>query len=135
MKYNIEFGYKRTTPLTGGNLLLRFTKIDAGRGSSNIYIIRRKKEDKIYDGNKTFIVDTGLPLCREKILKQLNDELAEDRVDGIILTHFHFDHSGNAKYLSDFFNCNVYAHRNAIKILAEGSFEILSFAFVEDVDA
>ncbi len=66
-----------------------------GRGC-NIYIIEL--------GNKTYVVDTGLPGNEKEVFKAVKS------CDGIILTHSHFDHMGSARALSSLLKCDVYSH-------------------------
>jgi len=63
----------------------------------NCYLI--KFESKVY------LIDTGIPgnLKRVKEIEQ---------IDGIILTHGHYDHAGSAVEISDYFSCKVYAHKD-----------------------
>lgn len=66
-----------------------------GMLSNNTYIIS--------DGKTTVAVD---PSCKvEKIL----DALGETKLDGIILTHYHYDHVGAAQELRDATKAEVFA--------------------------
>ncbi len=63
----------------------------------NIYLLK-------YDGE--WLVDAGTP----GVLKKLANLKGLKRVDGIILTHSHFDHMGGAYELQKHFGCPVYVH-------------------------
>jgi glyoxylase-like metal-dependent hydrolase (beta-lactamase superfamily II) len=62
------------------------------------------------DGDGWYIVDTGLNieathLAWQKIAKEY---LQGKPVKGIICTHFHYDHSGAARWLIEYFNAPLY---------------------------
>jgi len=62
------------------------------------------------DTDGWFVVDTGLPL---KEVSDLWDQICADELDGkpvkgVICTHMHPDHIGNANYLTDKFRCPLY---------------------------
>lgn len=62
-------------------------------------------------GQKTLLVDTGLPKQEKKIIKYLLKiglELSD--LAGIILTHYDLDHVGSLKALAELAKCPVYAH-------------------------
>ena len=110
--------------------MLKVHKIEAGGFNSNIYLII---------GKKILIIDTGLPAYGERILRTLKyiisgepsfrDLPLESAVEGVVLTHFHFDHSGNGSLFSRELKCRVFAHQNGVGILASGGDEILASAF------
>ncbi|MBE8540515.1 MBL fold metallo-hydrolase [Geoglobus acetivorans] len=58
----------------------------------------------IDDSGKTYLVDTGTPGNLKRAKKCIGN------LDGIILTHAHYDHAGSAFEISEFFSCEVYAH-------------------------
>lgn len=62
------------------------------------------------DTDGWFVVDTGLPLDDvRKLWDQIcADELGGKPVKGVICTHMHPDHIGNAAYLTDKFRCPLY---------------------------
>ena len=62
-------------------------------------------------GGPWAVVDTGIPGFAWKIIEAANERFGRDsRPVAIFLTHGHFDHSGNARRLSDHWNVPVYAH-------------------------
>lgn len=64
----------------------------------NIYLLR-------YKGN--WIVDAGT----SGVLRKLSTDLKNLKIDGIILTHAHFDHISGAYELQRHFDCPVFVHR------------------------
>jgi glyoxylase-like metal-dependent hydrolase (beta-lactamase superfamily II) len=64
----------------------------------NVYLLR-------YEGE--WLIDAGTP----GILKKLANLKSLRRIDGIILTHAHFDHMGGAYELQKHFDCPVYVHK------------------------
>ncbi len=80
-------------------------------GRSNVFLVSA--------GGKRLLVDTGpaalwLPLARR--LKRPGVE----RLDGLALTHAHFDHAGNAARIRGMFACPVYVHRCEAGLLEAG---------------
>ena len=66
----------------------------------NIYLLR-------HEGN--WIIDAGTPGILKKLVG--SESLKDLKIDGIILTHAHFDHIGGAYELQKHFGCPVYVHR------------------------
>ncbi|MBU1712556.1 MAG: MBL fold metallo-hydrolase [Proteobacteria bacterium] len=52
------------------------------------------------------VIDTA----QSRMHKDVITALQTNRIEKILLTHYHEDHSGNASALSNFFNVNVYGH-------------------------
>ena len=61
----------------------------------------------LMDHSGTWLVDTGHRLERALLLRALR---GVDRLAGILLTHRHSDHAGNAAFLRDRFRCPVVCH-------------------------
>jgi len=57
---------------------------------SNIYII---------DGEKTSIIDTGTGIHNKRVIDEIKEHIDPEKIDQIILTHEHFDHTGGIKKL------------------------------------
>ncbi len=70
----------------------------------NAYLIR--------DGDKSYLVDTGIPGNLKRVINKV------DELDGVIITHAHYDHAGSAFEISDYFSCKVYAHKEDHPYLA-----------------
>lgn len=73
------------------------------KGDGNIYFI---------DGNKKIIIDTGKRSERHNISLVLKHVIDLDKIDAVILTHLHYDHTGNVDL---FPNAKVYASKEAIE--------------------
>jgi glyoxylase-like metal-dependent hydrolase (beta-lactamase superfamily II) len=69
---------------------------------SNIWLFRD-------DDGRRWLVDTGHPIERPLLARSLR-AAGVDRLDGILLTHRHSDHAGNAAWLRDRFRCPVACH-------------------------
>jgi glyoxylase-like metal-dependent hydrolase (beta-lactamase superfamily II) len=82
-------------------------------GYSNIYTI-------FYNGIYMFI-DTGKPLNpseRERFFKSL--DIDYKKVFFIMITHSHYDHTGNVKYLKNLSDAKVICHKNGEENLRFG---------------
>jgi glyoxylase-like metal-dependent hydrolase (beta-lactamase superfamily II) len=73
---------------------------------------------------KPVIIDTGTGRRNEEILEKLNGLKALDKVEKIILTHNHADHSGGAADLSEELGVPVLAHELDGIAVAEGNSEL-----------
>jgi glyoxylase-like metal-dependent hydrolase (beta-lactamase superfamily II) len=74
-----------------------------GNLSNNIYIVE--------SGDELVVVDPGMPSDIRRLvgrIKRLGRSPKE--VTGIVLTHFHVDHSGSARALKEMSGARVYAH-------------------------
>lgn len=60
-------------------------------------------------GRAPWIVDTGHPLERPLLARALR-RAGVDRLSGVLLTHRHSDHAGNAAWLRRAFRCPVVCH-------------------------
>lgn len=58
-----------------------------------------------------YLVDTGTHGQAEKIIETAELHFGDRPPEAILLTHGHFDHSGNAAELSDHWDAQVFAHR------------------------
>ena len=74
---------------------------------TNIFIINSK--------GKNILIDTGYPITKGHFLKKIKYD-----IDFVILTHTHFDHSGNAIYLKERGSLIV-VHENEKDWLLNGS--------------
>lgn len=69
--------------------------------------------------NKSVLIDTSVKSERRAIVKYLQKHKI-DRIDAIFLTHSHADHAGNAKYLSDIYNCTVFVYEKGLMNIKKG---------------
>ncbi|MCK5560276.1 MAG: MBL fold metallo-hydrolase [Thermoplasmata archaeon] len=79
---------------------------------SNVYLL---------DNKKPIIIDTGTGMHIKEILQYLDKYDAIDRIEKIILTHNHADHSGGAAKLSAELGVDVYAHEADSEALIKGN--------------
>ncbi|MBN1538969.1 MAG: MBL fold metallo-hydrolase [Candidatus Thermoplasmatota archaeon] len=88
-------------------------QIEAGPIDSNIYLVR---------GNKTnVLVDTGTGTSSRTVESSIKRNLEGERLDGIVLTHEHFDHSGGAAHLKREFGAPLYGSPECSKALREAN--------------
>lgn len=83
----------------------KITKINGG--GSNCYLIT--------ENNNSILIDTGMKVRREFILK----ECMNANVRLIVLTHGHIDHVENAAYLSEKLNAPVAMNKNDLPLLKD----------------
>ncbi len=90
----------------------------------NVYLLERDGE--------SFLIDTGTPSSRKLIESQIETK----GINGIFITHAHFDHIGSAAFLQKKFDCEIFVHEKdlpyvrGIKKLKFSGFlgRLLSFA-------
>ena len=91
---------------------------------ANCYVISPSKYED-HAKAPCFIIDPGYD--PKKVIKYIEEEnLAPE---GIILTHHHVDHSGNAAYLRKELGCPIMIHREDADMFREGA-----DSFLEDGD-
>jgi glyoxylase-like metal-dependent hydrolase (beta-lactamase superfamily II) len=75
----------------------------------------------LYDGGAHghWLIDTGHRLGRARLLGELSRlQVEPERLAGVLLTHRHSDHAGNAAFLKQNFGIRVYAHGADAAILS-----------------
>lgn len=88
---------------------LNIKRFVLGNIESNCYIL--------YDNQKAIIIDPGFKSDELKAFIK-NEQL---KIDGIYLTHGHFDHIGASNDLRDFYQTKVYAHQGDLIFLSKGT--------------
>lgn len=92
---------------------MKLDRIIVGPLATNCYLLKKN--------NKCIIVDPGDEA--KKIIDNINE-----KVIGIIITHYHFDHIGALNELKAFYKCPVYDYsnlNNEIKSIQDFAFEII----------
>jgi glyoxylase-like metal-dependent hydrolase (beta-lactamase superfamily II) len=80
-------------------------------GRSNVFLLT--------NGNRNILLDTGSEMMwhgLDKRLKRLNIS----RIDLLVLTHSHYDHSGNARLIREIYKPLVIIHKNEASYLTTG---------------
>ena len=67
---------------------------------SNVYLLT---------GRETILIDTGTGMDADRMLNSIRSFIGSCRIDRIILTHCHYDHSGGAARLMAEYGCPCYA--------------------------
>ena len=84
----------------------------AGRGNdSNVMVL---------DGERPVVVDTGTGKAASFYLERIRSDLGGRRVDRIVLTHRHFDHTGGAAVMARELDAPVYIHEVGVKSVSTG---------------
>ncbi len=75
--------------------------------ASNVWLLRDEED-------RRFVIDTGFALERPALRRFLHREGVQKAGDlaGILLTHRHSDHAGNAAWMRETFDCPVFCHEN-----------------------
>ncbi|MFW5944708.1 MAG: MBL fold metallo-hydrolase [Bacteroidota bacterium] len=82
-------------------------------GNTNVYLIR--------NGSSSVLIDAGEKGSNRKILQALEMyDLKPQDIHLIVLTHTHYDHTGNLKALKDLTGAQVLVHRNEADKLRTG---------------
>ena len=88
--------------------------------SSNSYLIRGDFNSL---NDKNVLVDTGGDDFIVKEIEEINTGAGKKKIDKIILTHNHFDHTGGVKAVKEKYNCKVLAFSKSKfvdKLIKEG---------------
>jgi len=78
---------------------------------SNVYLI---------EGRHHTIIDTGTGFYHGKLMEEIEEYIAIEEIDYIILTHEHFDHCGGAKKLKELSDASILMHEKGAKTLENG---------------
>lgn len=89
--------------------------MNVGKSYANTYLVR---------GEYDLLVDTGVPGQFKHLLMSLsNRRCLPGRLKGIVITHAHFDHVGNAFELSNYYKAPIICHESIKKDLESGTSE------------
>ncbi|MCQ2550579.1 MAG: MBL fold metallo-hydrolase [Clostridia bacterium] len=67
-----------------------YHRVTAGLGGESILF---------FHNGKSFLYDTGMAYCHEKLIKNIKEVLGDRKLDYILLSHSHYDHIGALPYV------------------------------------
>lgn len=89
----------------------------------------------VLEGEVGVLIDPGTGMRREKLLGAVGEGLNGRSLDGMVLTHEHFDHVGGTGAIVEEFGCPVYGSTEAAQVLADGDpMRSGAFLFGSDMD-
>ncbi len=89
----------------------------------------------VLDGEIGVLIDPGTGMNGEKLLGAVVEGLKGRNLDGMILTHEHFDHVGGAGAIVEEFGCPVYGSEETAQVLTDGDpMRSGAFLFGSDMD-
>ena len=78
-------------------------------------------------GDRYCIIDSGVGCESERIAAELqSDGIAAEQIEGLLLTHYHLDHSGGAHWLHQHLSLPVWAGHETALALESGDQEAIS---------
>lgn len=86
-------------------------RIEAGPFDSNVYVLKK--------GSTAILIDAGSGYHGRAMVDDIERNLNGTRLQGLVLTHEHFDHSGGAKDLMEHFQVPLYGSNETAKALRE----------------
>jgi glyoxylase-like metal-dependent hydrolase (beta-lactamase superfamily II) len=78
---------------------------------SNIYVIMAQKP---------IVIDCGTGMHHENVMANLKGIINPEKIESVILSHRHYDHTGGAKSLSEALSAELLIHENAAAALRQG---------------
>ena len=78
-------------------------------------------------GDRYLLIDSGVGIGTESLLRELQrDGIGQEKIDSLLVTHAHLDHSGGASFLRRQFDLSVSASSEAAQALEQGDEEAIS---------
>jgi glyoxylase-like metal-dependent hydrolase (beta-lactamase superfamily II) len=71
----------------------------------------------IIKGDKNFLIDAGVTTLASTFVEDIKSQLGENKLDTLLLTHSHWDHTGAASILQETFNFDVKGSQRAVDLL------------------
>ena len=68
-------------------------------------------------GEKNFLIDAGVTTLATTFVEDIKSILGEQKLDTLLLTHSHWDHTGAASILQETFNFDVKGSQRAVDLL------------------
>lgn len=74
----------------------------------------------ISNGKDFILIDTSVASEKKTLLKSL-EEIGVEKLVGLVITHVHTDHVGNAAYIEKVFKCPVFVASKGIQVIESGN--------------
>lgn len=71
----------------------------------------------IVKGEKNFLIDCSITAKAIDIHKTINMILKRGKIDSVLLTHSHYDHTGACFYLQNIYDFNIYGSYKTVELL------------------
>lgn len=80
--------------------------------TTNVYVVR--------DGNSAVLIDAGYEheVAHQAVVDYI-EQIGSPKIEAILITHYHRDHSPGSKFFRTHFDCPVYAHPAEISFLEQ----------------
>ncbi|MEN8154627.1 MAG: MBL fold metallo-hydrolase [Acidobacteriota bacterium] len=86
--------------------------------AENIFVLQENMFPLyLIKGEKNFLIDSSISAYGESIGKKLKELPGEEKVQNIMLTHSHYDHTGALPYLQKLFEPDIYGSERTIELL------------------
>ena len=71
----------------------------------------------IVKGEKNFLIDCSITARAIGIHKTISKILKGEKIDSVLLTHSHYDHTGACSYLQNIYNFDIYGSYKTVELL------------------
>jgi len=73
-------------------------------------------------GQHAALIDAGCGRSSDEVINNIKDcSIRSPKIDYLLITHCHFDHTGGAEAIKDEFQCQIIAHELDAKYLEQGN--------------
>ena len=79
----------------------------------------------IIKGDKNYLIDCGISARSELFYEKIKNTINSEKIDVVLLTHSHYDHTGACSYLQDIYNFEIFGSNRTIELLKKPT--VISF--------